>query len=311
MSCKLNQRRFLGWFWIRCIMLSFLAVGLSACQANQAGFSDSSAASRAATDSADGTVPGTPDGKKHLGDGAVSSCSLQSVSVPVKILFIVDTSGSNVRATKNHGVSLCEPAFETCVAPTDPFKSFRSQSIGKFFDLYKSRSSFSWSFTTFSNNSSVPYMIEQGRPVFSDGTAMQDALDRFTQAGDAGDTPYLSGLASAYDAISADPGRTQSGSAAPLYYIIFLSDGYPTDALLGDRVDSARLSSEITSIVALAPGRVSLSAVYYSTNFDPVAASTMTAMAATGGGQFINANTATTASININDLIVIAQRNCH
>lgn len=133
---------------------------------------------------------------------------------------------------------------------------------------------------------------------------MNTALQQFQNTYDNGSTPYLMALNSVYNTIASDPDLQSTGSNAPLYYVIFLSDGYPTDALNSDgSVNQGTITNSITHLLSLAPSRIVLSSVYYGTINDNAAASTIQNMANSGHGDFINVDTATTSTINIDNLI--------
>lgn len=141
---------------------------------------------------------------------------------------------------------------------------------------------------------------------------MQMALTWFmTKASDGGSTPYLAALSTAASTIAADPGLNVGGAKAPLYYVIFLSDGYPTDALTSTgSVDQGQINTAAKALTALSPGRIFMSTVYYGTINDPVASGVLSTMASVAGGQFINVNTTTTPTLNINNLIQVPSAGC-
>lgn len=243
------------------------------------------------------------------GSQTSGTCTLTNVELPVKIMFVVDTSGSNNSPSMDEGTELCVPQYETCAPATDPTKSFRSGSITNFFTKYQSKTNFSWGFITFSNGNAASFVGSSSAPTFSNAAAMQSAISQFNSETDNGDTPYMAALSQVQLAISNDPGLKVTGAQAPLYYVIFLSDGYPTDALNADgSVDQAALGSQIQSVKALAPGRVTFSTVYYGTINDANAAGTLQNMAA--GGQFVNVDTSSTSTINIQDLIQVPVGQC-
>ncbi|PWU14061.1 MAG: hypothetical protein C5B49_13790 [Bdellovibrio sp.] len=150
-------------------------------------------------------------------------------------------------------------------------------------------------------------------PTFGNATAMTAALNQFAKSQDGGDTPYLAALSGVQGALASDPGLYQMGPTAPLYFVVFMSDGYPTDAVSGQSpvvVDQAALQRAISSILAMAPGRITLSTVYYGTINDPTAAATLQTMANAGQGQFANVDTGSISSISVNDLIKVPVGKC-
>jgi hypothetical protein len=257
------------------------------------------------------------DSSKISGTPAVVSpsntCSLQSLTVPIKLLFVVDNSGSNEIPTKNFGVNTCDPTKESnCTPATDPTKSFRSGSISAFFDAYQAKTNFSWGLESFFGKSGHQFINNSDMTNFGDATLMQAAIHSFNSESAGGSTPYEGALASAKAAIANDPGLHSNSVLAPLYYIVFMSDGYPTDTLKNDNsVDFNRLDQDVADVINLAPTRIHLNTLYYGTNNDPMAANTLQNMAQKGNGQFLNIDTSTTKTIAIEDLIQIPNSSCH
>ena len=258
------------------------------------------------------TTSGTPVITPPSTSTPVPTCQLQSVTVPVKILFVVDTSGSNNISTTNNGTLSCG-LFQTCAPPTDPDKSLRGGSIANFFSQYSAKTNFSWGFEVFSNGGGQAYITSGSKqsPSFSNASAMQSAINQFNNESDGGDTPYIAALSMAQSTLASDPGINSTAVNAPLYYVIFLSDGYPTDAVNSDgTVNQAQVDKSISQLVSLAPGRVFVSTVYYGTINDPVASGLLQSMSQVGHGQFLNVDTSTTSTININDLITVPSSQC-
>lgn len=239
-------------------------------------------------------------------NGTGQSCNLQTLTVPIKVLFIVDTSGSNGVWTQSRGTAGCtSPSHTGCAPATDPSKTFRYGSMSDFFNTVQTKTNFSWDIETFSDSAND---LGNG---FGNASAMTTDLNMFKSISDSNDTNYLSALSAAQSMIANDPDLHSNSSTPTLYRIIFLSDGYPTDALNKDgSVNMTTLNAAISSIIALAPNQIQLSSVYYGTINDPTASSTLQAMATTGGGQFINADTSSTSAISVNDLITIGSAQC-
>ena len=165
----------------------------------------------------------------------------------------------------------------------------------------------------FSNGGGQAYITSGATqsPSFSNATAMQSAISQFNAETDGGDTPYIAALSLAQSTLATDSDINSTAVNAPLYYVIFLSDGYPTDALNSDgSVNQTQVNKSISQLVNLAPGRVFVSTVYYGTINDPVASGLLQSMAQVGNGQFLNVDTSTTATININDLITVPSGQC-
>ncbi|PWU14694.1 MAG: hypothetical protein C5B49_12725 [Bdellovibrio sp.] len=260
-------------------------------------------------------------GTDQSSGGSTGTCTLQDVTIPVRVMFAVDASGSNRLPTVDQGTEICSDSdYLTdgnplhCSPPTDPQKTFRRNSITQFFNSYQGKTNFSWGFEIFAGDSLRPLITADGRwPNFGNSAAMVAAIRRFSGNTDQGGTPYLAALAGIKQAIENDPGLPQTGAAAPVYFVVFMSDGYPSDAINGTSpvtVDLAALKSAITGILALAPARITLSTVYYGTINDPVAASTLQTMAKAGLGQFANVDTGSISSISVNDLIKVPVGDC-
>ena len=229
-------------------------------------------------------------------------CDLTQLTIPIKILFVVDTSGSNAVATKNTGTNTCGPTDVGCAPATDPNKTFREGSIMDFFNAYQSKTNFSWSIDGFQDTSANSFMTGSSF-VFSNASDMQTAIARFNNYTDQNATPYIAGLNAAITTIANDPDLHSTAAHPPLYNVIFISDGYPTDGF--DTSDGV-----IQSLLALAPGRVTLSTVYYGTINDSNAANALYYMSVVGQGQFVNVDTGSTSSIAFDDLINIPNGDC-
>lgn len=224
---------------------------------------------------------------------ATAQCELSQLTVPIKIIFVVDASSSNVSADE----------------ASDPDKSFRYNSMLDFYSKYKSKSNFSWSLVTFNGQGALPYMYSSaGIPIFSDATAMSTALNKFLTSDDDRGTPYLEGLNAAKLAIQNDSDLSSTEENASLYYIIFLSDGYPSDAVYSNgTVNLSELNSKITEILSLATNRIFLNTIYYSAGgSSETAETTLQTMAATGNGVYTNVDTTSTDAIDIQDLIEVS-----
>jgi von Willebrand factor type A domain len=249
--------------------------------------------------SADNNSPGvTPTGcTNHPG----------SITKLTKFIFLVDTSGSNAQSTYNQGncgSTLC------LMPPTDPTKSFRDGAIQTFLNTYQNKTNFNWGFITFSADSAHALINngnDQSPSLASSPMQLQNALNNFMTMSDVGDTPYRSALSMAALAIATDPDRNTS--AQPNYYVVMLTDGYPTDYYVNGtaQVNSQQLMTDVTSLISIAPGRINLSTVYYASDNDPTATSLLQTMASIGSGQFVNASQM--SQFTIDD--VIATNSCN
>ena len=225
-----------------------------------------------------------------------------------KIIFLVDTSGSNAIRTRNNGTAECLPGdadyYTTCTLPTDPTKSFRAGAIQNFLSSYSSKSNFSWGFITFKDNYATALINNWGNNqspwLTSDPSHMQTAINQFHGITDYYATPYQAALEMAKTAIRND--ADLNSTAQPQYFIVMLTDGYPTDYnALNGSLDTNAIQSDINELKNIAPGRVSLSSIYYGIN-NPSAINLLGWMSNLGDGQFANVNSGNT-SFKIDDVI--------
>ncbi len=248
------------------LMFSGLTTGCADKQFSFKNAAGSNANGNGGADDVDGTV------RQDCTDG------LQNATIPIKLLFVVDTSGSNAGTDG-----------------TDNNKVVRGQSIQEFFNLYKNKVNFSWDFTVFSGTTSSPLITG-----FTNNTAtMQAAINNFLGITDNGNTPYIAALDLAYSHINADAART----AQTKWVIVFISDGMPVPD-----VALATIQGKVSSIVNLIPGQVTFNTVYYGPA-DATASGRLQSMATTGGGKFLNTNNSG-RSFPIQDVISVPGTAC-
>lgn len=223
-------------------------------------------------------------------------------------MFIVDTSGSNSEWSDSSGTQQCQTSDHSgCIPPSDPRvdannnprTTFRGGSITDFFNIYSSKTNFSWGFTTFADSAN-PMISTGGKAVFSDKTAMAAAITTFNGLSDTGGTDYAAALAAAQNAISQDPDLNATGAKQPLYVVIFASDGYPDDP--------SAVAGSLTSLMNVAPGRVMVSSIYYGTE-DNASAHAILGDMVENGGVFVDVDTTSVSEISIQDLIKVQSCN--
>lgn len=200
---------------------------------------------------------------------------LKALTTPVKMVFVVDISGSN---TGNNG--------------TDPQKAVRSGSITRFYNSYSTRTNFSWGFTTFAADNANTLIAN------ANSAAMQGAINTFNGLNDDGNTPYVLALDAAANTISSDTGRLPNTK----YIVVFLSDGMPNPS-----VNDSVLNQKVTAIVNAAgtANSVSFNTVYYGDN-NQDAHDRLKMMAQTGGGNFLDTNVNPTGNaFLISDLVIV------
>lgn len=212
------------------------------------------------------------DSAKFTTDTGGPNCRqvLDSTTLPVKMIFAIDVSGSNEQ--------------------TDPDKSLRGGAISRFFNTYKTKPNFDWTVVSFSGDSAT---LRMG----SGGTGeMEDVLDWFMSYDDNGGTPYVATLEKIYEFIEADQNRL----AETKYLILFLSDGQPDPA-----VEDSVLQEGVEEILALSPGHISFNTVYYGPHNQELH-DRLLMMADHGGGNFLDVNKNTTGgNFNISDLVIV------
>ena len=242
-----------------------------------------------------------------VGSKSCTPRDVASITRMTKILFLVDTSGSNNLYTRLNGTQQCfntDPDFASCDLPTDPTKSFRGGVIQNFFDSYKNKANFQWGFINFADASAHALIRsnndDQSPYLSSNISSMQSAINTFYSLEDNYATPYQAAIELAKKAIMFD--RDLNSAANPQYFVVLLTDGFPTDYnALNGQFDYNAVQSDITALKNLAPGRVSLSAIYYGHN-NPNALALLSSMAQAGNGQFASVND-TSSSIKIDNVI--------
>lgn len=272
----------------------------------QPNFVSSNSSNPVALTSTTGSTPGT-----------CQTGNVSNITKLTKILFVVDTSGSNVARTRDLGSQVCNPTdsdYATCAPPSDPTRSFRGGAIQNFLTEHQNMTNFQWGFQTFSGTSAHSFIGTDQSPIFTaSATLMQAALTNFTNFSDVADngaTPYQEALQLAMQTITNDPDK--NSAADPNYFVIMLTDGFPTDYITQNLSYNVQFfNAYITSLVAVAsPGQVSLSTIYYGQINDPGAIQLLQTMAQAGSGQFANVND-TTTGINIDNVIPGSQTGCN
>lgn len=227
-----------------------------------------------------------------LGHSA-NSCDgqLQTETYPLKVLFIVDMSGSNYESPG-----------------TDPDKSMRAGSIQTFFDSYKSNSHISWGFIGFQGTSAFAFINKgstSNASFSSSANAMQSAINTFEGMIDDDKTPYKAALNLAQTAISGD-----NADSNTKYVVVFLSDGMPSDYVNNSSGDQ-QLDGDVSNLVNLLPGRISFNTIYYGPT-DATASQRLRDMATAGSGQFLDTNNNPTGkTFYISDNISIPGATCN
>jgi hypothetical protein len=219
----------------------------------------------------------------------LESCTaqLQASSAELRILFMVDNSGS----TKT----------------TDPSHHYRAETLRTFISQFGTKSNFSYAFGYFSGGSASVYdgalFTESPGVNFGDAGFLTGAVDQYVTVGAAGDTPYHAGFATLQSLVSGDVAVNGSRYS---YVIVFMSDGMPTD--LPDSVDS-RLVELVAQLKASVPNTaLTVSAVYFGPTSGAGAILNLKTIAQAGRGQFVDTNIHGTLAIS--DIITLPGHEC-
>lgn len=255
------------------VALSIFTVAVLSTGCSQKSFNvDSTGGGQGITDGTPTPTPTPPGGTPTPTPtpvGPTCRTVLHTTPLPIKIMFIVDTSGSNM--WNDYG----DPG-------SDPNKSYRGGSITQFFADYSRYTNFNWGFATFAGTTAQALIGQSStQPRFSPSAYdMQSAINSFYSIADGYDTPYRPAIAMAKYAIQNDTGRT----AQTKYIVVFISDGLPVPP-----VSDSTLVSDVQSVVNLVPGQVSFNTIYYGPS-NATAAGRLQMMANAGGGKFLDTN---------------------
>jgi len=225
------------------------------------------------------------------GTGDDGSCRTTTVDANtiVKVLFVVDTSGSNVG--------------EGGQVATDPKKAWRYSALNGFISRYSSKSNFHYGLITFQGSSAKAQIRVNNVAAFSNNSSVVDAgMSGFMATSDTGYTPYKAALSAAKNLIQSDLSANSSQNAN--YVVVMVSDGQATDYRSPDDI-----IPDASSIKNLAPSRISLNSIYYySSSYNEVHTKYLRNLSSIGGGAFITANSNST--LNIDDVINVPSSGC-
>lgn len=263
-------------------MIAFLAITLSGCA--EVGFSETADHASSEDTSKTGVndpqnPPPPPPRDEDPTNVPPGQCypELQALTRNIKVLFVVDASGSNVQNEA-----------------TDPDKNFRKGSMQRFFNLFRNKSNFHWGLVTFQEayypRVTKSYIGNSNNQASftSNANTMASALGAFNMSTDDGRTPYKSALSFAENIIKNDADISVSSPTA--YVVVFVSDGLLTD--YSDGTDQAALLADVQKIQQLKPGLVSFNTVFYGLNDSAglVAKQRLQNMAAMGNGAYFDAS---------------------
>lgn len=225
-------------------------------------------------------------------------CSVGSVTSPLKVVFMVDSS--------------------TSTATTDPHCGERCSALNNFINSYGSNPNLSYSFSFFDtavsewNMNNGPFVSAGSQlTIFGDSSGLANAVSSFQSRSPTGVTNYSKAFSALQSLISADE---NSGSSED-YSVLFMSDGEPTDLICDgtNKVNSqgclatgaiqSTIQSFLQAVSSNGSSKALVSAVYFGPANDNNAIKNLSTMASAGGGQFVNTNT--TSNIVINDIIMV------
>ena len=224
--------------------------------------------------------------------------------VPIKIIFIVDQSGSNVNGPYGF------PGMAT-----DPLKAARLRMIEDFFSLHQNKSHIEWALITFQGDSAAgrTRTIDDQTTFTASALDFQIALAEFRNSADAGRTPYRAAMRAASDLMIQD--RMMNASASTQYKIVFITDGFPTDYCPGGaaewdcqgRMLEDAIDEDLLQTLSVASNQVEWSSVYYGL-VDQEAADRLARMSEIGKGTFVDANL--NQDIQLEDFLKVDQEIC-
>lgn len=287
-------------------------------------------------DAIDGFNTGENDGaggnNSDPGNGSPAdppSCTVtyNNVITPVKVLFLVDKTGSNKdnsnTAAQNDG--------------TDPTKSWRLNAINDLRDNL-SLSIFSFNITLFrGNHTNINDGYRYGgaggeltksliNGFSNDPTTINSAISAFESDPDQGKTPYEAALAKAKATISADI-LTDNISK---YSVILVTDGHPDPNLVtktdcGSRVCDPNNGADadvpksidvargfVDDLVNVSPGRINLNTVYYYSTGQHFSSAVdiLSNMADAGKGAFIEISSNSGQTIEFHNVVRVPANVC-
>jgi hypothetical protein len=279
---------------VGCSANNYKVVGADAAGGGNGGLSVPGGGTVASGGSSPGGTGGsTGTGVTTTGGGNTTCHNFNAVTGKLKILAVVDVSGSAVY--------------------TDPNKGFRDQILTNFLTAYSAKTNFNWDLMTFAGTTASS-LINSGSsqsPLFGTAAQMQTAIGQFEMIADYDNTPYQAALNLVTTAIQNDA-DFKANPALVNFSVVFMSDGMPTD--MGSPVDTGALQAAIQGIVNISPNHITFSTIYYDLSTDPTEISAdaipmLQAMAVAGGGQFAN-TLAEGSSIGLGDVATIPGAIC-
>lgn len=226
------------------------------------------------------------------------TCRVSSVksTETVKILFLLDASGSN-----KYNVNDINKG-------TDSDKSWRLRTINSFLNNYKNHTNFEYAFAYFKGSTASSLLGTGTIAKFTkDATEIDQAISNFENLRDEGSTPYDAALNLVKNSIEFDKANS---SVAAGYAVLMVSDGSPSNSSYTGSMGDENLTRDVASIISVAPEQISLNTVYYYNPAYPSGSKTiyLEKIARLGNGVFHRAESSST--VEITDSIQIPQTIC-
>lgn len=187
---------------------------------------------------------------------------------------------------------------------TDPGKVFRSKVIMDFLTTYKAKTNFQYFLGYFNHDYEIYDKIsgsftESPTSMFENNLEMGDAVTKFISEPSPNGTKFRK----AFDGIKL--GLNTPDASTSKYIVVFMSDGMPTD--LDDSI-SDRIQDAVDLVSGIKTERLTLSTIYFGSGAVGAHLDLLKAMAATGGGKFINTNE--TTEFKLDNVVTIPGTTC-
>jgi Mg-chelatase subunit ChlD len=221
-------------------------------------------------------------------DGGIDpTCRTDDVTATadVKVLFVVDASGSNINNGNTVG--------------TDNDQVWRKKTMNTFISTYQNKNNFYYGLISFQDSSAKAHIQLSGKGVFTNNmSAVSSGMTSFDANQDGGSTPYKPAIDMAKDIILRDMAL---GSSKPVaYVVVMISDGVPKDSRYTGSGGIANLKTDTQSLMDVGgKGNISVNSVLlYNTSAPSLSDEDyLKAMAQVGKGAYIKADSNGTLSI--------------
>ena len=232
------------------------------------------------------TTPAAPETPPGL-PGSNVPCTAGSTTENLRILFMVDNSGST--------------------AATDPNHTYRTKTLNSFLSAYGSHQNLTYSFGYFNGSSAKAYDFSRARfqttvaSPFGPASAMPPVLQKFDSYPPQGNTPYTA----AFRALGALVHLDETSGVKQNYVVVFMSDGIPTDIYGDASIEISNLVRELrTEVESNGSSLLTVSSVYFGPDDDADSIHNLEVVARSGQGQFVDTNKLASA-LQINDVITV------